>query len=164
MQACSSARTRLLREPDVIESQYGSNDRAERPHASPAWAEITEAGRAWPNAEKGEPERRGIALPLPKGLSNREKITMTIPTVSDSETIGPLLPYRAMTSVDLRSPSDAELSAFLPWFVPAHAHFGEPTYLKALRELLGERGLALTYCARKAALDARRQVRSARRP
>ena len=75
-------------------------------------------------------------------------------------------PYKAMlaTSIAFRSPSDAELSAFLGWLVPSHAHFDELTYLKALRELLGERGMALTYSARKTALDARRQVRSAPRP
>ena len=81
--------------------------------------------------------------------------------MSESETFGIPKPFKALaiTSADLRSPCDAETQAVLADFVPAHAHFGELTYLKALRELLEERGMALTYSARKAALDARRQAR-----
>ena len=82
--------------------------------------------------------------------------------MNEPESSRPPLPHGAMTAVDLRSPSDAELSAFLPWFAPSHAHFGELTYTLALRELLAERGMALTYCARKAALDARQRLRTLR--
>ena len=52
--------------------------------------------------------------------------------MNEPESSRPPLPHGAMTAVDLRSPSDAELSAFLPWFAPSHAHFGELTYTLAL--------------------------------
>lgn len=70
------------------------------------------------------------------------------------------MPHKAIRAPSLRSPTDAELQAILVNFVPAHAQFGELTFLRALREQLEERGLAMIYTVRSAVLQARQGTRA----
>ena len=68
------------------------------------------------------------------------------------------LPKKSVLPAVLRSPSGTEVHDTLAAFVPTHARYDEPSFLRMLQAWLEKHGPGLSYTLKDSVLKARRQV------